>query len=131
MPKSKGAYRIACDAARFVQFNEARYATMKAMVTSMARAGQPISRDSIYTYALQHGMDINVASDFKCDHNLWAALIRFMALENPIICREYQFRESELDRIDLISVWQFFCGDTSHFQATSIKDARRLADKNV
>lgn len=110
-------------ALRWVRRNPSDWETLFGMCRSLKDAGVPVTRGSVFTLAMQRGMDVSEASAFRRDHNLWSVLARYMAMLDPSMLSAIRFRASEVDKVDLAAAWREQVGPAD-FAAGSLAEAR-------
>ncbi len=89
--------------------------------------GDRIRGGSVWGLARQYGLDVRLLSEFRRDHNLWSVLARYMVMERPCLLSAIRFRETPVDRVDLVAYWRDIVGEDS-FVAGSLEEARRVWD---
>lgn len=78
------------------------YQQLVGMIDDMRLAHYPrVMRGDIYLQALQHGITITDAQEFRRDHNLWAGIVRIIKFQYPELRNVLHTRKSKLDVINI------------------------------
>lgn len=85
--------------------------------------GRPLMRDQVYTMAANERLSLSSSEEFKRDHNVWAALVRYLVMLDPSLLSVVNLRRSALDGVDMAKAWDEVFGDDD-FVVRSAADAR-------
>lgn len=126
------AERRIYDAAYWVRDHGAAFKALMAFMHRQVDAGNPCTtRDDALAYARGAHLGVSLSADLKRDHNLYAALTRFMVMLRPRLARTIRFRESEMDKYDMAVVWHEVVNAGTFFLARDRKEAQRLVEENA
>lgn len=121
------ARQMVAKACHWVRKYPDRWQKLKDFCGYLMEEGDLIQRGNVYELARRYGMDVRLASEFRRDHNLWSVLSRYMVMERPSLLSAIRFRETTVDRVDLVSYWRDIVGE-DQFVAGSLEEARRVWD---
>lgn len=85
-------------------------------------------RGELEHWARFHGITPSNDEAFQFDHNLYAALTRYMVMLMPRLARTINFRKSALDDVDLASIWYEVVDSRTAFLADNRYMAQHLVD---
>ena len=99
--------------ARWIGDHPEAFRAITGYIVSQARMGNPrTTRDQVLQFARHQGIKLGDGELIVRDHNLYAALTRYIALVRPETTATLHFRRSKLDRLDLESVLEHETGTT-------------------
>ena len=101
--------------------------TLKRLYSRLMDEGGIIQQGNPYALAQRYGIEINLGSVFKREHNLQSALARYMVMERPMSLSAISFREMPVGVVPLVRYWHGTVGD-NEFLAGSLGEARRIYD---
>lgn len=119
-----GARRTVESACEWIASNRGEWERLRAACHRMMLEGYLVQRDSVYTVARELGIELR-KGEFRRNHNLWSVLARYMAMLRPSMCGCMEFRETPVDRVDLVAVYEAVVGPAD-FVASSLAEARAL-----
>lgn len=121
------ARQMVAKACHWVRRHPDRWERLKGFCGYLMDEGDLIQRGNVYELARRYGLDVRLASEFRRDHNLWSVLSRYMVMERPCLLSAIRFRETPVDRVDLVAYWRDIVGE-DEFVASSLEEARRVWD---
>ena len=99
--------------ARWIGGNPEAFRAITGYIVSQARMGNPrTTRDQVLQFARNRRIQLGDGEIIARDHNLYAALTRYVALVRPETTATLHFRRSKLDRLDMQSVLESTTGTT-------------------
>lgn len=121
------AAQMVAKACHWVRLHPEKWRKFKDFCGYLMEEGDLIQRGNVYELARRYGMDVRLASEFRRDHNLWSVLSRYMVMERPCLLSAIRFRETPVDRVDLVACWRDIVGE-DEFVASSLAEARAVWD---
>lgn len=117
--------KLVSDACEWVAAHPETWRNLVSLCLVLKRQGHRIQRDSVYTLAMQHGMAIGDAREFRRNHNLWSVLSRYMVMQHPSLAPCIELRATPVDDIDLEAAWHSIVGPCD-FAARSPAEAMAM-----
>lgn len=125
------AERAAYDACYWVRDHRREFKSLMAVVHHQVDIGNPcVKQGEIEAYVRESGTAFDVLGEFRHNRNLYPAITRYMAMLSPRLARSIRFRKSQLDDIDLVSIWHEVVDPRTHFVAKNRKEAEHLVEIN-
>lgn len=123
------AERYAYSAAEWIASHRSTFRALMAFMHRQVDAGNPrTQREKVLSWAADQGIEMTDVADLKRNHNLYAALTRYMVMLRPRLARTIHFRESDLDAIDMVAIWRECVDPNTTFFARDRNEARYLVD---
>lgn len=119
------ARQMVAKACHWVRLNPEKWASLKRFCAYLMEEGELIQRGNVYELARRYDLDVNLASEFRRDHNLWSVLARYMVMERPVLLSAIRFRATPVDEVDLPRYWRDIVGE-DEFVAGSLAEAVRI-----
>lgn len=114
----------------WVKRNPAKFKRLMHLCHREVDRGNPtIQRGDIYNLARRAGFDITDCDELRRDHNLWAALARYMVMLRPRLAKSLHFRKSACDEVDMAGVWHEIVNGGTVFLACNWQEAKRACDE--
>jgi hypothetical protein len=95
------AHSEALEAKRWIETHLAEWYQIRELCANSCKTGKQVRRDHIEHLAEQMGFDMSLTGMFRRDHNLWAALSRYLLAKHPEYSSIIKTRTSKLDEIEL------------------------------
>lgn len=125
----KSADLLVEEACLWVKSHNGQFRTIMSLVHEQVDDGNPcVQRGDIALLARARGFGWSEVREFKCDHNLWAVLTRYMVMLSPRLTKALCFRKSKLDDVDLQAKWYEIVPGQTHFYASGWREAQRVSD---
>ena len=122
---TKRAEQMVAKACHWVRRHPDSWEGLKRLCGYLMEEGDLVQRSNLYALAKSYGIDVSLKSVFKRDHNLWSVLARYMVMERPALLSAISFRETPIDRVDLVAFWDGIVG-RNRFVASSLAEAREI-----
>ena len=123
------AERRIYDAAYWVRDHGSAFKALMAFMHRQVDAGNPCTtRDDVLAYAREAHLGMSLSDDLKRDHNLYAALTRYMVMLRPRLARTIRFRKSRMDDYDMAAIWHEVVNAGTFFLARDRMEAQRLME---
>ena len=121
----KAAEELVRRVCRWIAVHPATFDGLMGLCASLTRHGLLVTRGAVFTLALERGMQVSDAREYRRDHNLWSVLARYMVMIDPSLLAGIRFRSSPVDGVDLPAMWAEEVG-AERFRARSLREAREL-----
>ena len=116
-------------ACSWIKGHNAQFTTMMALVHEQVDQGNPcVQEGDIALLARAKGFGWSEVREFRCDHNLWAVLTRYMVMLSPRLSKALCFRKSKVDEVDLQEKWYEIVPGQVRFMARDWQEAQKLCD---
>ena len=113
----------------WVKGHNRQFRTMMSLVHEQVDEGNPcVQEGDIALLARARGFGWSEVREFKCDHNLWAVLTRYMVMLSPRLTKALSFRKSKVDEVDLQAKWYEIVPGQTTFLAGSWKEAQTVCE---
>ena len=123
------AERAAYDACYWVRGNGDAFKSLMRHLHRQVDSGNPrTTRDDVMAWARENRTTMTVLDDLARDHNLFAALSRYMVMLRPRLARTLRFRKSNLDSVDMAAIWHEVVNAGTTFLANDRFEAELMAE---
>ena len=113
----------------WVRDHNRQFRTIMSLVHEQVDEGNPcVQEGDIALLARARGFGWSEVKEFKCDHNIWAVLTRYMVMLNPRLCRALCFRKSKVDDVDLQAKWYECVPGQTNFLARNWQEAQLVCE---
>lgn len=113
----------------WVRGHNEQFRTMMSLVHEQVDDGNPcVMEGDIAILARARGFGWSEVRDFKCDHNIWAVLTRYMVMLSPRLSKALCFRKSKVDDVDMQAKWYEIVPGQVRFVARNWKEAQQVCE---
>lgn len=94
--------------------------------------GNPcVTRSDAYAWAREQNLEISDVAGVVRNHNLYPILARYACMLRPRLTKVLHFRGSQVDALDLVSIWQECVNASTFFLAKDYLEAKRLVELGI